>query len=228
MMREHDDEAERDDVMSARCKDSQAGQREHRQAVARGRCVLIGLVAMLALTACVHRSVNDVALGDAGQSFKVKFGTVLAVKAVNLRSEPGNGASIGLVAGGGAGAGFGRSTSATVGGALAGALVGALAQEIAETGNGYEYTIAFADGGVEVIDQMQAADDPVFTKGAAVMVQYGASRNRVLAADHLPTDIAQPKQVVVAGAPKARRSLGVSTCQKSQSGNSERKTCTDE
>lgn len=197
-------------------------------AVGFGRCRVILTVAALVLSGCMHKGVNDVALGDAGQAYKVKFGTVLLARPVNLRSDPGNGASLGLAVGAGAGAGFGRSTSSTVGGALAGALIGALAQEVAETGNGYEYTIAFGDGTVEVIDQLQAADDPVFAQNAAVMVQYGASRNRVLAADPLPTEIAQPKQVVVAGAPNVKRSLGVTTCQKIQIGNNERKSCTDE
>ncbi len=194
--------------------------------------IRIGLLAAcliaLPLGACVNRSVNDVALGDAGQAFKVKFGTVLAVKQVNIRSDPSIGTSGGLLLGGAAGAGYGRSETAALEGAIAGALAGAVAQQIYETGNGYEYTIAFTDGSTEVIDQRQAAEDPVFKPGAAVMVQYGATRNRVLPADNLPTNVAMPKSVTVAGAPKPTRHLGVTTCQKMPLGNGERKTCTEE
>ena len=193
----------------------------------RGRVFAVITIA-LPLAACVNRSVNDVALGDAGQAFKVKFGTVLAVKQVNIRSDPSVGASGGLLLGGAAGAGYGNSRTSALEGALAGALAGAVAQQMIETGNGYEYTIAFTDGSTEVIDQRQATEDPVFQPGASVMVQYGATRNRVLAADHLPTNVAMPKTVTVAGAPKPTRHLGVTTCQKMPSGAGERKTCTDE
>lgn len=189
--------------------------------------VAVCLIALL-LGACVNRSVNDVALGDAGQAFKVKFGTVLAAKQVNIRSDPSLGASGGLLLGGAAGAGYGNTRTAALEGAIAGALAGAVAQQMIETGNGYEYTIAFTDGSTEVIDQRQAAEDPVFTAGAAVMVQYGATRNRVLPADNLPTNVAMPKSVKVAGAPKPTRHLGVTTCQKMPSGSGERKTCTEE
>ncbi len=192
----------------------------------------LGLVALcviaLSLGACVNRSVNDVALGDAGQAFKVKFGTVLAVKQVNIRSDPTIGTSGGLLLGGAAGAGYGHSETAALEGAIAGALAGAVAQQVYETGNGYEYTIAFTDGSTEVIDQRQATEDVVFKPGAAVMVQYGATRNRVLPADNLPTNVAMPKSVKVAGAPKPTRHLGITTCQKMPSGNGERKTCTEE
>ena len=191
------------------------------------RFVGIALIAGV-LSACVTKSVNDVALGDAGQAFKVKFGTVLAVKQVNIRSNPEIGAGAGLLVGSAAGAGYGRTETAALEGAIAGALVGAVAQHSYETGNGYEYTIAFADGSTEVIDQAQAAEDPVFKPGAAVMVQYGATRNRVLPADHLPTNVAMPKSVRVAGAPKPTRHLGVTSCQKMPSGAGERKTCTEE
>jgi outer membrane lipoprotein SlyB len=152
----------------------------------------------------------------------------LAVKQVNIRSDPTIGTSGGLLLGGAAGAGYGNTRTAALEGAIAGALAGAVAQQIYETGNGYEYTIAFTDGSTEVIDQKQATEDVVFKPGAAVMVQYGATRNRVLPADNLPTNVAMPKSVKVAGAPKPTRHLGVTTCQKMPSGNGERKTCTEE
>ena len=154
--------------------------------------LLAALMVDLPLGACVNRSVNDVALGDTGQAFKVKFGTVLAAKQVNIRSDPTIGPSGVPLLGGAAGAGYGNTRMAALEGALAGALAGAVAQQMIETGNGYEYTIAFTDGSTEIIDQRQAAEDPVFQPGAAVMMQYGATRNRVLPTDNFPTNVAMP------------------------------------
>lgn len=41
------------------------------------RGIAILLVSPTLLAGCANRSVNDVALGDVGQAYKVKFGTVL-------------------------------------------------------------------------------------------------------------------------------------------------------
>jgi outer membrane lipoprotein SlyB len=181
------------------------------------------------LAACVNKSVNDVALGDAGQAFKVKFGTVLEAHLVNIRSKPDDSVSGGALLGGGAGYALGRNEGSTVGGMLAGAVAGAMVHQMAETQNGFEYTIAFSDGTTQVIDQIQAPEDPVFAAGASVMVQFGATRNRVLSAEALPNSVAHPKEVRVAGAPKPPHSLGVKTCQKTSIGSDEsRKTCTED
>lgn len=181
------------------------------------------------LGACVNKSVNDVAVGDAGQSYMVKFGTVIEAHKVNIRTDPKTGASAGALAGGGAGYAMGRGDGgATLGGALAGAIAGAIIQNMAETNNGIEYTIAFSDGSVQVIDQVQEESDPVFATGAPVMVQFGATRNRVLSAANLPKEVAQPKGVKVAGAPQGGPKIKVETCQKAGVGSGERKSCTQE
>ena len=186
---------------------------------------LVGLV----LGACVNKGVNDVALGDAGQAYKVKFGTVLEAHKVNIRSKPDEAVAGGALIGAGAGAGLGHSYASTLEGMFAGAIAGAVAQSVVETGNGIEYTIAFSDGTTQVIDQVQAPEDPVFEAGAPVMVQFGATRNRVLSAANLPTMVAHPKEVRVAGSPKPPHDLKSSTCQKTAIGTDElRKTCTDQ
>jgi outer membrane lipoprotein SlyB len=187
------------------------------------------LLLPLVLGACVNKSVNDVALGDAGQAYKVKFGTVLDVHSVNIRSKPDDAIGGGALLGGGAGYALGRNEASTVEGLLAGAVAGAVVHQMAENQNGFEYTVAFSDGTTQVIDQLQAPEDPVFKPGSAVMVQFGATRNRVLSAEGLPDTVAHPKEVRVAGAPKPPNNLKVTSCQKTAVGSDQtRKTCTDD
>lgn len=190
--------------------------------------LMVILVAALPLGACVNKSVNDVAVGDAGQAYTVKFGTVIEAHKVNIKDDPQKGASVGMLAGGGAGYAMGHNSGSTIGGALAGALAGAIIQNMAETNNGMEYTIAFADGSVQVIDQVQKDGDPVFEAGAPVMVQFGATRNRVLSAANLPKEVTAPRGVKVAGAPKGGPKIKIETCQKTGVGEGVRKTCTQE
>ena len=45
---------------------------------------LIVCLAVFALSGCANRSVNEVSVGDSGQAYKVKFGTVIAQKPVNV------------------------------------------------------------------------------------------------------------------------------------------------
>lgn len=182
----------------------------------------------LPMSACVNKSVNDVAVGDAGQAFTVKFGTVIEAHQVNIKGDPQLGASAGALAGGGVGYVAGHNSGSTLGGALAGALAGAIIQNIAESNNGMEYTIAFADGSVHVIDQAQKDGDPVFAAGSPVMVQFGATRNRVLSAANLPREVTAPKGVKVAGAPVGGPKVKIEVCQKTTVGDGVRKTCTQE
>lgn len=186
------------------------------------------LALVLPLGACVNKSVNDVALGDAGQAFTVKFGTVIEARRVNIKDDPQKGVGAGALVGGGAGYAANQDSGTVLAGALAGAIAGAVIQNFAETNNGMEYMIAFADGSVQVIDQVQKDDDPVFQPGAAVMVQFGATRNRVLSAANLPKEITAPKGVKVAGAPKGGPKIKVETCQKAEVGEAVRKICTQE
>lgn len=198
------------------------------QALRMRALIVISFAIALPLGGCVNKSVNDVAVGDAGQAYTVKFGTVIEAHQVNIKGDPQLGPSAGALLGGGAGYASHRDAGTVLAGALAGALVGAIAQNIAETNNGMEYTIAFADGSVQVIDQAQKEGDPVFEAGAPVMVQFGATRNRVLSAANLPKEVTAPKSVKVAGAPKGGPKAKITTCQKTAVGEGVRKTCTEE
>ena len=128
--------------------------------------------------------------------------------------------------GAGAGAVAGNSGNAVLAGAVIGGILGAIAHNAAETNNGIEYTIAFADGTTQVIDQLQLKTDQVFQAGAPVMVQFGANINRVLSAANLPENVSHPKEVHVEGAPPPPANIGVQTCQTGFSWNSVRSACT--
>lgn len=189
---------------------------------------LIVCVAVIALAGCANRSVSDVSVGDSGQAYKVKFGTVIAQKPVNVRSDGSAAAGGGALAGGLAGAALGRSDGAALAGVLIGGIAGAVAHHAAESNNAIQYTIAFADGTTQVINQIQSGDDPVFNSGHPVMVQFGANRNLVLDASHLPNNVRQPKQVRVQGAPVQNGSVGVRSCQATVTGGTLKDACTSQ
>ncbi len=189
---------------------------------------LIVCLAVFALSGCANRSVNDVSVGDSGQAYKVKFGTVIAQKPVNVRSDGSAAAGGGALAGGLAGAALGRSDGAALAGLLIGGIAGAVAHHAAESNNAIQYTIAFADGTTQVINQIQSGEDPVFNPGHPVMVQFGANRNLVQDASHLPNNVRQPKQVRVQGAPAQNGSVGVRSCQATVIGGTLKDSCTSQ
>jgi len=192
------------------------------------KSVIIACLAALTLAGCANRSVRDVSVGDSGQSYKVKFGTVLAQQSVNVRSSGEAAATGGALVGGLAGAGLGRSYGAGLAGVLVGGIAGAAAHHAAESNNAIQYTVAFADGTTQVINQIQTAEDPVFQPGHPVMVQFGATRNLVLDASKLPSNVRQPRMVRVQGAPVQNRSIGVRSCQAAVRGEAVAGSCTDQ
>ena len=211
--------------------------------------ILIALMSGLLLSACANRSIRDVSIEDSGQAYKVKFGTVISAKPVNIRTEALNATKGGAVTGATAGALLGSATgpegtaSGLVVGTVIGGVVGMVGHSISETNNGIEYVIALADGSTQIIDQIQASSDPVYPKGHPVMVQYGANTNRVLSTADLPSHVKAPKVVHVGGAPAPQKTIGVKHCQEtdnegtdntiasyifgnSRETNSNRKSCT--
>lgn len=211
--------------------------------------VVVAMMATLLLSACANRSLRDVSIEDSGQAYKVKFGTVISQKPVNIRTEAYNATKGGAVTGATAGALLGSTTGpeGTAGGfvvgTVLGGIVGIVGHSIAETNNGIEYVIAFADGTTQIIDQVQSSSDPVYPAGHPVIVQYGANTNRVLSAADLPLRVRAPKVVRVDGAPAPQKNIGVKHCQEtenegtdntvasyifgsSRSTNSSRKSCT--
>ena len=175
---------------------------------------------------CANRSLNDVKEADASQAYKVKFGTIIDQRRVNIRFSVQPAVTAGAFAGSVAGAAAGGNSAAWLVSAAAGGLAGMGLHHYFETDNGIEYTISFSDGTTQVIDQLQGDDDPVLPNGSAVMVQFGARINRVLPAGHLPDRVAAPKQVKVKGRPDPSGRLDVKTCQKGPADDTSKESCT--
>lgn len=187
------------------------------------RLFLAALAVVFTLAGCASRRTTDISVDDASQAYKVKFGTVLNQQTVSVRSDDSRATATGALLGGGASALISQTNGAALAGLLVGAFAGSQVHAFAETANAVEYTIALADGETIVIAQPQGSDDRVFQRGEAVMVQYGANANRVLAAGDLPDRIDAPKQVRVAGA--SARKIDVRTCEKSGRSGASRESC---
>ena len=153
---------------------------------------------------------------------------MIAQGTVNVRSSGEAAAGGGALAGGLAGALIGRSDGAALAGLVIGGIAAAAAHHAAETGNAIQYTIAFADGSTQVINQLQSPEDPVFRPGHSVMVQFGADRNLVLDASHLPSNVRRPKQVVVEGGRPQNGPIGVTSCQSANIGGTRKASCTEQ
>ena len=175
---------------------------------------------------CANRSLNDVKEADASQAYKVKFGTIIDQRRVNIRSSVQPAVAGGALAGSVAGAVVGGNSAVWLVSAAAGGLSGMGLHHYFETDNGTEYTITFSDGTTQVIDQLQGESDPVLPNGWAVMVQFGARINRVLPAAHLTDQVAPPKQVKVKGRPAPSERLDVKTCQKGPADDAGKESCT--
>lgn len=160
----------------------------------------VGLASLL-LAGCATQGQSRYQAQEVGHASVVEFGTVLAVRAVDIRGRnSGAGAMVGAAAGGigmsGVGAGAGNA-AAILGGVVAGALVGAMAEQAMSDRVGIEYVITLANANTITIVQEQGAGDRVFNAGERVMVQTNGSYQRVLAADHLPTQVFQPQGIAV-------------------------------
>lgn len=160
------------------------------------------MVAVIALASgCVTQGQNRYSYRDVGQTALVEFGTVVASRQVEIQGKnTGTGALVGGAVGAGAGSYIGSGSGSAWGvgaGLLAGALAGAIAEQSMADRFGIEYVITLANGKTVTLVQEQAQGDRVFNPGDAVMVQSSGTYQRVLAADHLPSEIKRPKQIKI-------------------------------
>lgn len=164
------------------------------------RGVLV-LACALATTACQRPSQNAYREGEIGRTSAVSFGTVLAVRPIDIIGKnTGGGALIGAGAGAGAasyaGTGSGN-TWAIAGGLLAGAVAGGLAEQAMSDRKGIEYTIVLESGVTLTVAQEAPANEPVMPVGARVIVQNSGGYQRVLPAANLPTEVQRPQGLKV-------------------------------
>lgn len=159
------------------------------------------LIGLLFLSACTTPSQNVYDYREAGRSVIVEFGTVVDVRPIKIKGQnTGVGAGTGAVAGGIAGSQIGQGDGQIAGaaaGILVGAIAGSAAEQAMQDSEGREMTIVTEKGKVLTIAQYFKKDEPIIQKGERVMVQTSGSYQRVLPADHLPTEIKRPKGIKV-------------------------------
>jgi outer membrane lipoprotein SlyB len=164
---------------------------------------LLGAVALLlaGLSGCAHPSQNRYDQSEVGKTTAVSFGTVLAVRPIDIT---GKNTGLGMIGGAGAGglagsqigAGSGNAF-ATLGGVVVGAVAGGLAEQALSDRTGVEYTITLESGVTLTVAQEAPKDERVMQPGERVMVQNSGGYQRVLPASQLPTEIKRPQGVKV-------------------------------
>lgn len=163
---------------------------------------MIAVVVLAGLLAgCATQGQSRYSERDVGRASVVEFGTVIQARQVDIRGEnSGIGGMVGGAAGGIAMSGVGQGSgnaAAILGGVVAGALLGAMAEQAMSDRVGIEYIVTLANGSTVTIVQDQPPEDRVFQPGNRVMVQTSGSYRRVLAADHLPTQVNRPAGIKV-------------------------------
>lgn len=162
---------------------------------------MILMLAVLALVGCNRAGQSQYNWQDVGKSTNVEFGTVVAVREVQITGpNSGVGAMTGIGAGAIAGSSFG-SGNGQLGAALAGIVIGGLAGAAAEQAmsdhSGVEYTITMKSGQTVTVTQNITPGEVPIAVGSRVMVQQSGMYHRVLPAKALPTKIKRPKDIKV-------------------------------
>jgi len=151
------------------------------------------------LFGCEHPGQNRYGYQEVGTTQVVEFGTVVAIREVDITGKnTGLGAAAGAAGGGIAGSAIGQGTGnagAILGGVLVGAVAGALAEQAMADRTGLEYTIVLENGKTVTVVQEHKKEDRVFKPGERVMVQASGLYQRVLPADNIPTEMARPKGI---------------------------------
>ena len=162
---------------------------------------VLGMTALLALSACATRDQTTYRYDEVGRSKSVSFGTVIASRPVDITGRnTGLGAGLGAAVGAGAADGIGEGSGnawATGVGVVAGAVIGAVAEQAATDRTGIEYTLTLETGETLTIVQEMGKKDRPLAAGERVMVQTSKGYQRVLPADHLPTEVQRPQGITV-------------------------------
>ncbi len=189
------------------------------------RIVLIGFFLGISLSACANRQIDEIPLADAGQAFKTRFGTVVSQHPVTVRSSPQTAISLGIFAAGVTSTLIAADNVTFVAGALAGGTAAAAIHYFGEMNDAIEYQILLEDGSFILIDQLQASDEPILQPGSAVIVEYGAMRNRVLPMPIGVQDMPKPRQIRIKGQKPKIKKLDMQICSKNNLADGTREAC---
>ncbi|MQP76825.1 hypothetical protein CQ393_13100 [Stenotrophomonas sp. MYb238] len=134
------------------------------------------LLLIFSVAACAPNVRTDsYSIGSVGQVNRTVAGTVVSVRPVSIDGNRGGGTAAGAALGGVAGSQVGGSDAANaigaIGGIVIGAIAGAATERAASKTTGLEYVVQTENGNLMTIVQ---GSDPVFSKGAKVLVLYGS------------------------------------------------------
>lgn len=154
---------------------------------------------LLVLIGCDYATGSRYGYEEVGQIQVVKFGTVVAVRDIDIiasNSGAGGlaGAATGATVGANAGSGSGELAGAVVG-AVVGGVAGSALEQLIRNRGGVEYTVTLQNGKTITVAQNISEKDIFHNKGDRVMVQINGKYQRVLPANSLPTEIDKPKGI---------------------------------
>jgi len=161
--------------------------------------IILGALCILSLASCQRPGQNVYNYNEVGKTSVVNFGTVVAVREVNVQGQnTGLGAAAGAAAGGIAASQIGHGggkAAATLGGVLIGGAVGALTEQLAANRKALEYTVTLETGTTITVVQDHNEGEKVIKPGDRVMVQVSGGTQRILPADGMPTQIQHPEGI---------------------------------
>jgi outer membrane lipoprotein SlyB len=159
------------------------------------------LACLFLLSACQRPGQNTYAYSEVGKASLVNFGTVVAVREVNVKGQnTGAGALAGAAGGGIAGNQIGAgggNAAATLVGVVAGAVIGAVAEQAIANRTATEYIITLETGATVTVVQDHNDGEQVINLGDRVILQMTGGTQRVLPASQLPTQIKRPQGIKV-------------------------------
>lgn len=166
------------------------------------KIIAVAMISIFAVSGCAQRQSQNVYKHDeVGKATAVTFGTVVSSRQVDITGEnTGTGALVGAAAGAGVGSyiGEGSGNAWAIGaGLLAGAIAGAVAEQAMSDRTGVEYVVLLESGVVLTVVQDIGKQESVLQPGLRVMVQNTGGYQRVLPAEHLPTEMSRPKGIKV-------------------------------
>jgi outer membrane lipoprotein SlyB len=157
------------------------------------------LLIPILLIGCDYATQTRYGYSEVGQVQVVQFGTVIAIRDIEIMGESSVGGAIaggaaGAAAGGNVGGGTGTAV-AVVAGAVVGATAGAALERAIRKRGGVEYTVVLENGKTITVAQNVSEKDVIHKNNDRVIVQINGQYQRVLPANSLPEEMKKPKGI---------------------------------
>ncbi|MEZ7198741.1 hypothetical protein [Pseudodesulfovibrio karagichevae] len=160
---------------------------------------ILAVFMLISICACQYPTQTRYNYSEVGQIQVVQFGTVIAVRDIDIYGENSGAVALAGAAGGaaigvGAGNGF-NSVAGGVAGATAGAVLGSEVEQAIRRRGGVEYTVVLQNGKTITVAQNVSEKDIILAINDRVMVQINGQYQRVLPAKDIPEEIEKPKGI---------------------------------